>query len=116
MNKSNGICKICNGNRESYIHLLFSCDRVKGTWKRLENVINNILNLDYKLELNIENIVFIIVNEDIGKNETMFIKALIVQAKWLIWKERNNVKYGNKTIIDSAEMYKQIINQCNKYF
>ena len=46
----------------------------------------------------------------------MFIKALIVQAKWLIWKERNNVKYGNKTIIDSAEMYKQIINQCNKYF
>ena len=48
------------------------------------------------------------------KDETLkiFSDVIIFEAKWQLWKNNNNVKYGNKTSYCNVYLLNQTIEQC----
>ena len=94
-------------------HLLYECRNVKQIWNNLANQILNKYNCIY--HFSIEDVLF--GTQDV-LNETLktFLDYVILEAKWQIWKNRNNVKYGNKHPQNNAYLLKQTIEQCNLQF
>ena len=45
-----------------------------------------------------------------------FIDFVILETKWQIWKNRNNVKYGNKRSNNYKNLLQHIKEQCNLQF
>lgn len=112
MGKSNGLCKICNVENETLCHLLFECRIVKPVWKKMQNLLCSIT--DVNVIFNAKNVIIGFDNVAIPDNENVrtIYNFVTFIAKWHIWKHRNNVKYGNSNIQDSKWICDQIIRQC----
>ena len=111
MKKSDGICKLCKGNIETIIHLLYDCKHVKPVWENIQDLMDSIV--DCNIMLNITDIIFgVKANDNLDSTESIMVNFIIFMTKWYIWKHRNDHKYGNIPIRKSDEMYKIIIRKC----
>jgi len=95
MHKSNGICKICQKETETTIHLLFECNIASQLWQIVEEMIQNIIN--YEMHFSIKTTIFGITKEE-NFALKQIINFIIMETKWQIWKHRNEVKYGQKQV------------------
>ena len=109
MGKSDGLCKICSLEAETTCHLLFECVNANSMWHNLSRKIQNNCNCIY--DFNLEDVIFGIqgVHEN---NFKTFVDFIILEAKWQLWKNRNNVKYGNKTSLSHDQLLEKTIEQC----
>lgn len=113
MNKSNGLCKLCNTTTESLCHLIFECNQVRPVWQKVDNILSTITGCNSAL--NSEIVILGVKNE---KNSIeIFCNFVVFNAKWCIWKHRNEVRYGNKTQKNAEALLKNVvrfcINECN---
>ncbi len=105
MGKSNGICRICNDEEEDIVHMLIHCKQTSNIWQHMVVQINELLNLD---------ITFDDETKLFGAWTNQFdckyyiVNLMIVETLWQIWKNRNNVKYGNKPTRNIDELFKDI--------
>ena len=116
MEKSNGICQLCKENEETITHLIYECKHVKPVWldiqKILANIIDNCDLNDVKLILfgcNVKSSIY-------SKHETLMVNYVITITKWLLWKHRNDFKYGNiaiKTTFEKMTVIKKTI--CSEF-
>ena len=111
MGKSDGICKICKNTEETISHLLFDCEYVFQTWSKLQDKINEICNLN--CEINKEDVLFC---DYIETRNSMFFNFMILEGKWQIWKNRNNVRYGNKISKNPKQIIDVIFNESKYHF
>ena len=111
MNKSDGKCKICKRENESIKHLIFECSEITLLWAKIEDFISE--TLDFHVDINLNNVV-IGVNSDVCNGDMyvkIYINFVILNTKWLIWKNRNDVKYN--TISKNAnELFNCSVKQC----
>ena len=111
MKRSNGICKICNSNEESTCHLLFECDEIKTYWQKLSDILLTKFNVIYLFD--IQQILFCN-NRTETKVLTDVINFITAESKWQIWKNRNNVKYGEKHSKESTDILRDTMYQCKQ--
>ena len=97
MGKSNGICKLCNQVFESITHIFYDCCKIKNIWKEVDSLILEHTGVDTSLDLC--NILFGIFEPEI-KDKNHIINTIILETKWQLWKNRNNVKFGKKNCLD----------------
>ena len=45
-----------------------------------------------------------------------FLKFIALEVKWQLWKNRNNVKYGNKQSMNHQQMLKIVLEQCKQQY
>jgi hypothetical protein len=110
MSKSDGLCKLCNREEETTLHLLFSCTKVNDIWHMLEQKIVNVTGVNIKLSN--KNALFGLYNHEIPTRKKQVIEFLILETKWHIWKHRNDVKYGKKVIVPNNLLFSKIIKEC----
>ena len=108
MGKSNGICKICNVFEETTCHLLYECQNVYKLWSNIAKDITK--TCKSKCSITKENVLF---GMDVTNNHNIFIDFVILETKWQIWKNRNNVKYGNKQPESHNNIFKNVRKQCD---
>ena len=104
MNKSSGICKLCMSDRETICHLIYECSKVNDVWKKIEELIINVTKTE--VELIKRNILFNF------KDETpldIFCNFIILNTKYCIWKNRNNVKFDDRQCVSISDIVKQSI-------
>ena len=109
MKKSNGKCTICKETVETTIHLLHECSIIREIWTKIEKLIQNILGIKVYLDAKI--VIFGVTHDD----EPAFKAALnliILEAKWQIWKHRNNIKYGGQEAKNSTMLVDMIKRNC----
>ena len=94
MKQSDGVCKLCNSDTETIIHLIFECKLVNDLWKKVEALVQNIFNLNIKFTE--KDVLFGMYFNDATVKS--LINFLLLETKWQIWKHRNEIKYGNKEI------------------
>ena len=97
MGKSNGICKLCNQDFEDITHIFYHCPKIKNIWREIDSIIFEQTGL--KTRLNLCNILFGIYESEI-KDKNLIINSIILETKWQLWKNRNNVKFGRKTCLE----------------
>ena len=87
MNLSDGICCMCNSNREDLLHLIVNCANVSHVWIEVEKVIKHINDNDCEL---------VTVNKLFGffdnSVESELCNVLLSITRWLIWKRRCSFK------------------------
>ena len=111
MNRSNGICKLCNEEEESTLHLLYYCKCINGVWVGIENYLADIIHFYLLIDPYVVLVGPNIGQNEVGKNKMNVINTLIHVTKWEIWKNRNNVKFGNKNSLEVDELLATIIRQ-----
>ena len=111
MGKSNGICKLCNDEVEDLQHLFYNCKQINNIWRSLENLISNKYGFD--VLFGVCNILFGI-NEPILKDYNHLINLAILECKWQIWKNRNNVKFGKKESLSHLNIFENVKYACSK--
>ena len=112
MNKSDGKCKICKREKESIKHLIFECSEITLLWAKIEDFISE--TLDFHVDINLNNVV-IGVNSDVCNGDMyvkIYINFVILNTKWLIWKNRNDVKYNNTISKNANELFNCSVKQC----
>ena len=62
--------------------------------------------------INIEEALFGVTLEN--KPLESFVNFIIIETKWQIWKNRNNVKYGKKDTMSITEIFELIRKNCLK--
>ena len=67
------------------------------------------------INLNVENVLFGLKENDIvNGDEANFYNLVIYSAKWILWKHRNDVKYGNTRVNEPSVLFNRIIQFCKK--
>ena len=115
MGRSNGICKICELESEDISHLLFNCSEINAVWNSIEDKIFAITEKD--IHIDFEKVLFGEYTETADKHlnsYTLIVNLFIYQSKWEIWKNRNSVRYGNKTSLTVNEMFNKIEASCKR--
>ena len=92
MHKSNGLCPFCEIEDETQFHLFKTCNFNKSILRIFENKLRE-LNLPNISE---QNILFGF-EETLSRTENLIFSNLIIHFKWIIWKNRNNKIFNNKT-------------------
>ena len=113
MGRSDGLCKICNQYEETTSHLFYECNLASSLWEYLTR------NILCKC-----NCIFIFTLEDVlfgcqfegNKGLKDLVHFLALELKWQLWKNRNNVKYGNKQSMDKENLMKLVLEQCSIHF
>jgi len=111
MKKSNGLCKICHVNEETTCHMLFECHSIRKYWNYLSEICSEILNITYNFD--VQQVLF---NNKESINETTnnVLNFVTLESKWQIWKNRSNVKYGNKVHKNNNDILNTVIKQCTQ--
>ena len=91
LKKSNGLCKICRKDIESVQHMFYQCGTIRKLWNRIEGVLSGVLGIHITLH---EKDVILSIYEQVS-DKVSVINFVIMNAKWIIWKSRNNKKYNN---------------------
>ena len=114
MNKSNGMCKLCNTNEETIIHLLYECDVINPVWANFVTLLTHITG--YQCVNNAKSIVLGFTKEELSDNVNLklFMNFILYIVKWCLWKHRNDVKYGQAPIKCHKVIYETIVKMCKK--
>ena len=97
MNKSDGICKVCETNNETLTHLFYECSHIQPIWQYAEGICELLFSKNVHLEMKD---VFLCVQKHsstLSNYEIFITNALILIFKWEIWKHRNTVKMIKET-------------------
>ena len=90
MNRSNGLCNICNNEMETLDHLFYYCNYATQVRQLVRtNICNKVIHFDTTLN---EECVFL----GDTTNNNAALNSVIFTMKWAIWKIRNIKKYQNK--------------------
>ena len=111
MNKSNGICKLCNIENETLCHLFHQCSKISNIWPKIHKVITNVTGKTFPMDS---------IHIMLGYNKTIIgdeitrimYNYFVFITKWLIWKHRNNVKFGTTNLQTSEFIYNETIKLC----
>ena len=97
MRCSDGICRYCNSEVESLQHLFWTCPNAKGIWNIIIPILDTLsVNL---CEIDIANPESCALIGFFTKPwKSVLINTIILEAKWYIWKSRNEAKYENKRL------------------
>ena len=111
MNKSNGLCKLCNTQNETLCHLFVECCKISDIWTKVHNIIVNVTGENFAMSktnimLGYNNVIITNVNTRIMYNYFVYI------TKWLLWKHRNNVKFGTSALKTVDFIYEETIKCC----
>ena len=95
MRFSDGYCKLCRvGAIEDMEHLLIDCRYNKLIWKTIEDIIKEVINQSFKID--IRTIMLGFVDTSYPQNDVLIINMLLSICRYHVWKMRNNIKYGNE--------------------
>ena len=92
---SNGLCKQCNTCIENLEHML-QCQYRKKIWKLIEQIINNTLDLNIKLN-RLEILTGYLTN-DIDTDSGIVVNFLLCMTRWAIWLDRNSIRNDQVTV------------------
>lgn len=92
MQKSNGMCPLCNKDQETQSHLFKNCNVIRSLVIKIGNKLND-LNLNSISE---ENIIFGY-DENLSRKQNLSFGWVIFNFKWVVWKNRNNKIFNQKT-------------------
>ena len=107
MKLSNGICKLCGVEKETLCHLLCECSKIEIIWSLIRNFLYKICKVD--LFINVDEILFgVDLSNRPIENVANFI---IIETKWQIWKNRNNVKY-NQECLSAENIFNNVKTGC----
>ena len=93
MNKSNGICRLCNNSLETQRHLFLECTNAARLWSDIKTIMNDEIELTALTE---ENIMLLTEENNIIAAD---ICNTILTVKWVIWKERCVIRYQDNVNI-----------------
>ena len=86
---------------------------VKNIWKKVATFLNNII--EKHIVLNAKQILFGYKKcEELTESEISVCNLIIYNAKWIIWKHRNDVKYGKNKTKNCDSIFKSIILLCQE--
>ena len=105
MKKSDGICKLCNEMNETICHLLIECKCINSIWKATQKALCDITQENIVLSSQL--IIFGMTN--VQDFVSVFTNFLLYNTKWLIWKHRNCVRYGNEKVTNANLLFSQIL-------
>ena len=106
MRKSNGKCHFCEIYEETLLHLFFECEIVKEYLSYVHHFLKNIDLENLDDEMIFTPSVMILGFRKCRKNIILVGNIMILVSKWIIWKERNLIKYQKKTSNNRAvEMF-----------
>ena len=111
MNKSDGVCKICNVNDETLTHLFYECCHVKPVWETIEFTFNMMTTKDITLNAKLVILAIERGTFDITPEELTLCNLFILTTKWILWKHRNNVRFGTSDVLQAND----IVNKCLSY-
>ena len=94
----NGLCHFCKIQLETLVHLFYGCNVIQELWRRIYNMIQNNARFEglINLELNEESILLGL--NDLNPVEKKVISTLVNTIKWVVWKNRNIIKYQDKQV------------------
>ena len=114
MGLSNGKCHFCGHHTETLDHLFFHCVKIQEFLKKVFTYMYHIIPGSHNFEFHIYNVML---GFDIDNDITCLCNLLLFTAKWVIWKERNLIKYQQKvnSVIKLFNMFKCILIDNLKY-
>ena len=98
---------MCGTDEESIQHLFYTCNELRELWDRVREIIFDALGSE--IILNEENVILGEYNSK--SDESSVINLIRFNAKWVIWKNRNNKKY-NGTAFSVPALERQIRLEC----
>ena len=115
MKKSNGICKICKTQIEDEIHLFVNCLKIDGFWRNVRSFIQNVTGTN--IDITMSDIIFgyAFKEEENDSQIKEICNSIILKGKWIIWKERNKVKYGNKAALSINDIFENLVKDCKNF-
>ena len=92
-------------HEEDMCHLFFECPKIAEIWTDIETLLTDIILENVTLEF--QDVIFGVYFEEL-KEKNHLINLIILEVKWQIWKNRNSVKYGNKTSLTKEHLLNKI--------
>jgi len=94
---SDGLCTFCKSQRETVIHLFWSCINAKAIWESIIPVIESLAinTLNYEI-LDAEMICLL--GTDFYPIKCKLINTIIMETKWFIWNRRNTYKHEKRIL------------------
>ena len=94
MNLSNGICIICENDRETLEHLFFHCNKIKPVLGSIEKILLNIMTISktQSIPLAVQHLIF---GYDTEIKSFNLLNTIIFETKWQVWKLRNSHKHDS---------------------
>ena len=108
-----GLCKMCNVHQESLVHLLWDRPFAKQIWCKIIPRIELYLLNELDIEL-VNPIQTTLLGMYSFQSKTKLVNTLIIETKWMIWKNRNDMKYNNK-ISNCNVLLNCIMNNVNDH-
>ena len=113
MNRSNGMCKVCNLHLENISHLFYECQKIHEVWNQIADKIESTIEQEFQISL--EHVIF----GDIPTDDMSYLKyhqyianLYIYETKWQIWKNRNSVRYGGKQSLSVEDIINTVKEAC----
>ena len=106
MRLSDGLCTLCNTERETLNHLFYNCVNAKQVWDKIMPEIETYCINSLHREINNLDAIAMLGILNFGA-KARIINTLIFETKWFIWKNRNHVKYG-KAQSEHISLYSKI--------
>ena len=92
---SSGLCKMCNVHEESLANLLWDCPFAKQICCKSIPTIELYLLNELDIEL-VNPMQTALLGRYTFPSKTKLVNTLIIETKWMIWKNRKDMKYNNK--------------------
>ncbi|KAJ9554032.1 hypothetical protein OSB04_018077 [Centaurea solstitialis] len=93
INLPSDLCPLCNTEKETEVHLFFSCPKVIDVWIWVSNwcgvELGHINSLDQ--------LIFNLLDGSNSDRKRRFLEAVAGTTLWLIWKFRNNLVFNHKS-------------------
>lgn len=104
MNRSNGICHLCNIETETLPHLFFKCNYTTQLLDLIQNTLYNNTIFDLTTPLNTINEEIMMFGDVSVNLTTAPFNTIITTTKWVIWKVRNIKKFQNKSTTPTSAL------------
>ena len=106
MGRSNGKCFFCKTENETLQHLFYTCDKIKTIWETVCDAINAFLIEKNMIGINFcEKHIILGIHDKNKENKTL--NTVLNTVKWVVWKNRNVIKYQKKNL--SSQIIKEYV-------